>query len=44
MTFAALFLAGCADQIVTECEVSKDAVPMRAAFSEIEQQLFAQRN
>jgi hypothetical protein len=39
---AVLYLAGCADQIVTECEVPKGAVAMRASYSEIERQLFAQ--
>ena len=41
ITAVVLFLAGCTDQIVSECEIPESAVPMRAMFSDIEQQLFA---
>lgn len=38
--FAVLFLPACADQIVSECDVSKAAPAMRARFSDMQTQLF----
>ncbi|MDT8323632.1 MAG: c-type cytochrome domain-containing protein [Bacteroidota bacterium] len=38
--FAALFFSACADQIVSECDVAKDAPAMRARFSDMQAQLF----
>lgn len=42
MAVSVLVLAGCGEQIVSECDCPKESGAMRATFTDIEQQVFAQ--